>query len=37
MTDDLIAPLWLPKKTQVLNDIDKKMAKRNSYQGIKVK
>ncbi len=37
MTDDLIAPLWLPKKTQVLNDIDKEMAKRNSYQGIKVK
>lgn len=37
MTDDLIEPLWLPKKTQVLNDIDKEMAKRNSYQGIKVK
>ena len=37
MTDDLIAPLWLPKKTQVLNDIDKELVKRNSYQGIKVK
>lgn len=37
MADDLIAPLWLPKKTQVLNDIDKEMLKRNSYQGIKAK
>lgn len=33
---DLIAPLWLPKKTIVLNDIDKEMVRRNSYQGIKI-
>ncbi len=33
--DDLIAPTWLIKKFCVLNDIDKEMKKRNSYQGIK--
>ena len=33
--DDLIAPTWLIKKFCVLNDIDKEMVKRNSYQGIK--
>lgn len=33
---NLIAPNWLIKKVQVLNDIDKLMAKRNSYQGKKV-
>ena len=34
-TDDLIEPNWLVKKFCVLNDIDKEMVRRNSYQGIK--
>lgn len=34
-TDDLIAPTWLIKKFCVLNDIDKEMVRRNSYQGTK--
>ncbi len=33
--DDLIAPTWLIKKFSVLNDIDKEMVRRNSYQSIK--
>lgn len=33
--EDLIAPTWLLKKFCVLNDIDKEMVKRNTYQGIK--
>ncbi len=33
--DDLIEPNWLVKKFCVLNDIDKAMVKRDSYQGIK--
>lgn len=33
--DDLIEPTWLIKKFTVLNDIDKELRKRNSYQGIK--
>jgi len=33
---DLIEPTWLIKKATVLNDIDKEMAKRSSYQGIKI-
>ena len=33
---DLIEPTWLIKKFGVLNEIDKEMAKRNSYQGDKV-
>ena len=33
--DDLVEPDWLIKKVSVINDIDKEMAKRNSYQGIK--
>ncbi len=33
---DLVAPLWLPKKINVLNGIDKEMQRRNSYQGKKV-
>jgi len=32
---DLIEPKWLIKKFCVLNDIDKEMVKRNTYQGIK--
>ena len=31
--DDLIDPNWLTKKFCVLNDIDKEMVKRNTYQG----
>ena len=31
---DLIEPFWLVKKFCVLNDIDKEMVKRNTYQGI---
>ena len=33
--NELIEPTWLIKKFGVLNDIDKEMVKRNSYQGIK--
>ena len=33
--DDLIEPNWLVKKFCVLNDIDKAMDNRHSYQGIK--
>jgi radical SAM protein (TIGR01212 family) len=35
--DDLVEPDWLIKKVTILNDIDKEMKKRNSYQGIKYK
>ena len=31
--DELIAPMWLLNKTIILNDIDKLMAKQNTYQG----
>ena len=31
--DDLVEPTWLTKKFCVLNDIDKEMVKRDSYQG----
>ncbi len=34
--DDLIEPQWLIKKFIVLNDIDKELVKRNSYQGKRV-
>ena len=34
---NLIAPTWLIKKTCLINDIDKEMKKRNTYQGIKLK
>ena len=33
--DDLVEPTWLIKKFGVLNEIDKELVKRNSYQGIK--
>ena len=32
---DLIEPDWLIKKVSIINDIDKEMNKRDSYQGIK--
>ena len=35
MIEDLIAPNWLIKKTILLNDIDKELLKRNTYQGKK--
>ena len=33
---ELIEPNWLIKKFCVLNDIDKEMVRRNTYQGIKI-
>lgn len=33
--DDLVEPAWLVKKFGVLNEIDKEMKRRDSYQGIK--
>lgn len=33
LSDDLLAPKWTEKKTIVLNDIDKEMHKRNTWQG----
>ena len=35
--EDLIEPSWLLKKFCVLNDIDKEMVRRNTYQGAKIK
>ena len=35
--EDLVEPNWLIKKFGVLNEIDKEMERRNSYQGIKYK
>lgn len=35
--DELIEPSWLIKKFGVLNEIDKELVRRNSYQGIKLK
>ncbi|MBQ6283043.1 MAG: TIGR01212 family radical SAM protein [Bacilli bacterium] len=35
--DKVLEPTWLIKKFGVLNEIDKKMERRNSYQGIKYK
>lgn len=34
--DDLVEPDWLIKKFGVLNEIDKEMARRGSYQGSKI-
>ncbi len=31
--DDLIEPFWLTKKWEVLNEIDKKLKEKNTYQG----
>lgn len=33
---DLIEPDWLVRKTTILNDIDKELVRRNSYQGKRV-
>ena len=32
--ETLLEPVWLIEKCQLLNDIDKEMKKRNTYQGI---
>ena len=32
---DLIKPYWITKKVTILNDIDKELKRRNSYQGIR--
>ena len=34
--NELIEPTWLIKKFCVLNDIDKEMVKRDTYQGAKL-
>lgn len=34
-SEDLIEPTWLTNKISILNDIDKELAKRNSFQGKK--
>lgn len=33
MAEDLLAPLWSIKKVTVINDIDKELFRRNTYQG----
>ena len=33
MKDELIAPLWSLKKFVVMNEIDKEMVRRDSWQG----
>lgn len=35
--DDLVEPTWLIKKFCILNEIDKELVRRNSYQGKKTK
>ena len=35
MADELLAPEWSRKKVSVINDIDKLLYERGSYQGIK--
>ncbi len=37
MVSELVEPTWLTNKTTILNDIDKEMKRRDSYQGIKYK
>ena len=34
--DELIEPKWLVKKFCVLNDIDKELKRRNTYQGYRL-
>ena len=35
MIEELVEPTWLIRKFCVLNDIDKEMKRRNTYQGAK--
>jgi radical SAM protein (TIGR01212 family) len=37
MVSDLIEPKWITNKTTILNDIDKLMKQKDTYQGIKHK
>ena len=37
MVSELIEPSWLTNKTTILNDIDKIMKQKDTYQGIKYK
>ena len=37
VAEDLLAPLWSRKKMTVINDIDKLLYQRGSYQGLKWK
>ena len=37
MADALLAPMWSRRKTEVVNEIDKELYRRNSFQGIKSK
>ena len=34
--EDLIEPLWLDQKFTIINDIDKELKKRNTYQGFNI-
>ncbi|MBQ8392276.1 MAG: TIGR01212 family radical SAM protein [Clostridia bacterium] len=36
LRESLVAPLWSLKKTTVINDVDKEMYRRGSYQGINI-
>jgi radical SAM superfamily enzyme len=33
--EDLVAPLWSKRKTTVINDVDKLLYERDSYQGFR--
>jgi uncharacterized protein len=35
-TDDLVKPIWLTKKFVVINNIDKELLRRNTYQGYRL-
>lgn len=37
MPDDLLAPMWSRRKTEVANEIDKELYRRGSWQGMKCK
>lgn len=37
LKENLIAPMWSLKKVTILNDIDKELVRRNSFQGCKLK
>ena len=36
MVSELVLPLWLTNKTTILNDIDKELKRRDSYQGKRI-
>lgn len=37
MPDDLLAPVWSRRKTEVANEIDKELYRRGTYQGAKIR